>query len=643
MKKIIIMFMVFCLSFMICSCDFSKPSDEPTPGPSNTEPQEEYIKDVTIVNTDVNSITIDNLEMKVPTEIKSSINLIEDIQSIYIKWESDHPEILNDSGCLFVPEQNTDIVLTAHLSTGDKERTLTYNLTVNVDPSDQFMMAYNVFSSKIKSVYTKNASLYQMTYRQLTGVFESMNKEVMDDTGKIYQTDYSQDLVLKLTITNTETEEVREYYIMSQVSEYSNNSYISLISEWVEEKVNLLALGEIDKLPTEHDLYESHIEWVGGLKTFVSSDGYIIKPIEKVNDTINCKITYGDTTISKSYKLKNYGGATEEEFLDQFLEFIMPKNIIAHHNYVKYNVNDYYFHSQVECQEGGVLNLLTGKELEVDMTYYNDVFKNRDEGKFQNRIWSNYYHRSVGNGVSQSDLDAIFGEGYVIPNDDNIFWIVIHESGMARPNEDAKCLAVGQINNLYNTSGYRSASWHYQVDDGVIYQSFPESIEAWHAGGNYGGGPHWPYGNTNSIGIEMCINADGNYDGALHMDTKLVANLLYKYNLQIENVARHYDFAGKNCPAYMNDTLRWDEFRQYVNMELYAIKYLRNAEVTWTVSNLDTLFKKSANELYYAKKVTIETPVEITLEVTKGEYHFEKTVTVVLTPDDIDLSVWAIN
>lgn len=629
MKKIFIALTAIILLIGVYSCTKkNKESDNPS--------------DTPIVNPDTpdEKVTIDNIKLNVPTSINSSIKLVDQVEEIYIQWESSNPNVLNEFGCFFMPEEATTITLTAHLTSGNKTRDISFDIDVNLSNSDPFTMAYRTFAGKIKKEYTKNAQFYEMEYRTFKGQFESMNKDVMDDTGKIYQTSYDQDVVIKLTITNTETEEIREYYIMSKVKEYSNNSYISLISEWVEEKVNLLSRGEIDKLPTKHDLYESKIEWIGGLKTFVSVDGTIVRPIERVTDTIKCKITYGDTIISKSYVLEDFGGATETEFLDQWLEYIMPKSIKAHHNYVKYNVNDYYFHHQVECQEGGVLNLLTGKELEVDMTYYNDVIKNNELGIKQNKLWYNLYHRGIEK-LDQSALDAIFGSGYVIPNEDNVIWIVVHESGMARPKEDALCLADSQKRNLTRTD-YREASWQYQVDEGVIYQSFPDSIEAWHAGGNYNAGPHWPYGNTNGIGIEMCINADGNYDGAMHMDTKLVANLVHKYNLQIENVARHYDFAGKNCPAYMNDTLRWDEFRQLVNMELYAIKYLRDAEVIWTVSNLDTLFTKSANELYYAKKVTEETPVTIKLEVTKGEYHFEKEVVVNLIPDDVDLSVWAI-
>lgn len=97
--------------------------------------------------------------------------------------------------------------------------------------------------------------------------------------------------------------------------------------------------------------------------------------------------------------------------------------------------------------------------------------------------------------------------------------------------------------------------------------------------------------------------------------------------------------AGHN-PSYMLRTDRYNEFLSYVAQEYYAILHLRDAEVNWTVSNLDTLFTKGGNGLYYAKPVTEPTPVTITLEVTKGSYHFEKTITITLQPDTVDTSIW---
>ncbi|MFP3398696.1 N-acetylmuramoyl-L-alanine amidase, partial [Brevibacterium sp. SIMBA_078] len=43
-------------------------------------------------------------------------------------------------------------------------------------------------------------------------------------------------------------------------------------------------------------------------------------------------------------------------------------------------------------------------------------------------------------------------------------------------------------------------SWHYTVDDSVIYQHLPLNENGWHAGDGRG------TGNMKSIGIEICEN-----------------------------------------------------------------------------------------------------------------------------------------
>jgi len=616
MKRIISVFLCIFLAFAIISC-----------GETN------------VYNT--NDKKADEIDELIPEKLNQSIILPETLGDYEISWTSSNEEVLDNQGKYFVPTEVTTLTLKASITKDGQTEEKTYTLTTDLSIDDSFNIAYNSYRGVIKAVYTRKTTFTYSKYREYTASFVSLNPEAIDDTGAITQKDYDQDVIIELTITNDNTKESRVYYIMSKVCKYSSNTYLDMISEWVGEKVEQVVSGKLDKLPTEHELYPSTIVWVGGLELFVSTDGKIVRPVEKVTDSITCNITYNEVTISKSYEVKDFGGATEEEFLDQWLEFIMPTEIITHKNYTKWITNDYYFDHQIPIYTGGVLNLIDGKPISINMEYYNDVVN--DPTSWRNQVWYNLHHRGVGtssNQVDQKDLDAIFGEGYVIPNDDNIFWIVVHESGMARPGENAELLAKTQRNNLTSTNGYRQASWHYQVDHNVIYQSFPESIEAWHAGGNYAAGPHYPYGNTNSVGIEMCINADGNYDGALHNDTKLVANLVNKYNLTLKNVQRHFDFAGKECPAYMIRTNRWTEFLKYVNVELYAIKYLRDASVTWEVSNLDTLFNEGVNGLYYAKAVDEKTDVTITLKVVKGSYSFERTVILSLYPDNIDLSVW---
>ncbi|WP_235851666.1 peptidoglycan recognition protein family protein [Heyndrickxia camelliae] len=57
--------------------------------------------------------------------------------------------------------------------------------------------------------------------------------------------------------------------------------------------------------------------------------------------------------------------------------------------------------------------------------------------------------------------------------------------------------------------------------------------------------------NLTSIGVEMCIEKDG----SLHPDTlkrtiQIVTELCKKFNLNQNDIYRHYDITGKNCPAF---------------------------------------------------------------------------------------------
>ena len=599
MKKILISFaFIFILTIVLVGCG-KKPQPEPEEKPD-----------------------------LLPSEINASIILPEG----YV-WTSSNPEILNEQGMLFVPEEDTVVTMTAQK--GDKK--YDYEVNVTSPKKDPFSTAYKSYAGKIENSYYKNGSFKCTQYRTYKVEFNSLNPEVISNDGVIYQTDYDQEAIIEIKITNTENNEVRIYYKKTTIRQYAVDTYAAIIASWVDTQIEEFKNGNIEKLPTKHEKYPSTIEWTGGGNIVVLKDGTVIKPVEYVRDSISCLITYSDYTILRTYKFEDFGGNTEEAFLDGWLSYIMPTEITTHKNYVYLEKdNDYYFHHQIQIYTGGVLNLVDGKPITINQDYFNDV-----STSYKNVLWYTYGGKKVHSpDVPQSYLDKAFYPGYQMPNESDILWVVVHESGMARPGETAELLAKTQHNDVYVTEDPRAASWHYQVDENYIYQSFDNELALWHAGGNYTTSPNCYYGNSNSIGIEMCINADGNYDGSMHHDTKLVATLCNMYNLGIENVKRHFDFSGKECPAYMIRTNRWTQFLEWTAIELNAIKYLSDAEVNWTVSDLDTLFTKGPNGLYYAKAVTQKTDVTITLDVVKGDYHFNKTVTVSLYPDNIDLSIW---
>ncbi|WP_278287279.1 peptidoglycan recognition protein family protein [Caloranaerobacter ferrireducens] len=142
---------------------------------------------------------------------------------------------------------------------------------------------------------------------------------------------------------------------------------------------------------------------------------------------------------------------------------------------------------------------------------------------------------------------------YSLGND--IKYIVIHDTGNKRKGADA------YAHYRYFNSGNRRASAHYFVDDKEILQLVEDHNASWHCGDGKG---KYRITNHNSIGVEICINEDGNYDKAVQNTIDLVKYLMEKYDIPLERVVRHYDASRKICPRSMskNNWERWHNFKK---------------------------------------------------------------------------------
>lgn len=132
-------------------------------------------------------------------------------------------------------------------------------------------------------------------------------------------------------------------------------------------------------------------------------------------------------------------------------------------------------------------------------------------------------------------------------------YITVHQTGNTSRGADAYAHARLQFNG-----NRRQASWHYSVDDGhKVYRSYSDESKCWHAGD--GGGA----GNMRSIGIELCINSDGDYSETIEHGAELVAQLLKKHKLDIGRVVQHNHWSGKNCPQFIRgnvEGISWGDF-----------------------------------------------------------------------------------
>lgn len=119
-------------------------------------------------------------------------------------------------------------------------------------------------------------------------------------------------------------------------------------------------------------------------------------------------------------------------------------------------------------------------------------------------------------------------------------YITIHDTG--NPNKGANALMHAKYLKG-DEAANRPASWHFTVDDQRVVQHLPLDEVAWHAGD----GSKGP-GNTSSISIEICENADGDRAKAEANAAELVAYLLKQFGLPIDAVVQHNRWTGKDCP-----------------------------------------------------------------------------------------------
>ena len=150
----------------------------------------------------------------------------------------------------------------------------------------------------------------------------------------------------------------------------------------------------------------------------------------------------------------------------------------------------------------------------------------------------------------------------------NLKGIVIHWT--ANTSKGANAVA---NRNYFNTTE-RAASAHYIVDDKNIIRCVPDEEIAYHVGANaytkIGNSIHEKINgvryspNYFLIGIEMCVNSDGNWAMTYQNTVQLAAFLLKKHNLTIDDMYRHYDITGKDCPKMMIAQKEWDLFKNRV-------------------------------------------------------------------------------
>jgi len=116
-------------------------------------------------------------------------------------------------------------------------------------------------------------------------------------------------------------------------------------------------------------------------------------------------------------------------------------------------------------------------------------------------------------------------------------YITIHDT--ANTSAGANAL----MHARYLKTVTQEVSWHYTVDDTTVVQHLPWNEVGWHAGTSQG--------NNYSIGIEICMNSDGNRAKAEENAQLLCVDLMKETGITLDHIVQHNHWSGKNCPQVL--------------------------------------------------------------------------------------------
>ena len=480
------------------------------------------------------------------------------------------------------------VVLTVGEAKIEKEYTVSITGTFLDDFAKEFIAQ---FGSKIdgKMNIEKSFDDYGGTYVR----WESENPEIFDNKGNLYRPLHDTYITITYTIKTNEPKAEATYsskiLACGQELKYKNK----LLEEWICKSIpenTILYPGDI--LPTECEELGAKITWLDKNGQAADLEKLATDPVLGDAVVLTVRAVYPDKDkyldFVLDYRVWNKKFNNDSEKVDALVNSIGGKDIRAYAYKSRgydYENNGYiYFFENVDS----VINT----EYMLDVTY-----------------------KYIRTGIKHTSTE----------------YVVVHDTAGGLPTHTAESFAQNQQQKNTNEANREYISWHFTVGTDGIYQSLPTDEVAYHAGdGSHVYGDIWSSGgyndrigggNRNGIGIESCINNGTDYNDTIRILAKLVAELLLQYNLSTDRVKQHWHFSGKDCPAVIRHCNRWEEFLNLVKIEYFVKTELKDAEFTWTSSNL-SLLSTEGKVLKFGENLEVPYKVSVKFNGETKEYSF---------------------
>ena len=174
------------------------------------------------------------------------------------------------------------------------------------------------------------------------------------------------------------------------------------------------------------------------------------------------------------------------------------------------------------------------------------------------------YH--AGDGATEASLFREFATGvygdrenpHVSISTDGYYTIEGKKTIVLAPTDDD--------GNILDESYFNDMGIYTTIKDGMYYIGSTWYSDYYNRIGNHGG-------NTNSIGIESCVNKGSDIYFTWQRLAKLVAKLIDDNNFTMRQIVQHHYFSGKDCPQTMRTEGYWNHFMKLVEVEYQILQY----------------------------------------------------------------------